>query len=492
VGERGLGLSFKEGCRKGWLNQGLWEKISSIPVAEYADLGQRHFMVLDRATFRRACDPSKTLVFADPEDQRYYIDFASVRGSEIIEELKGTIVDFYDEPTCALFTGHIGCGKSTELLRLKAELEDEGFHVVYFESSDDLEMADVDIGDVLLAIARRISESLEEIELAPQASGFKGLLEATKRVLFTDVDVATNINLFGNKLGVDSAKKEVSLSAGIAELTVTAKNDQTLRERLNLFLAPQKSKLLESINEELIEPAIAKLQQAGRRGLVVIVDNLDRIDNRPKASGLSQQAYLFVEQSQWLILQCHLVYTMPLALKFSVDYETLKQRFREEPKMLPMVPVQLRDGSDCVEGIDLLRQMVLARAFPTLLPEERLVRVTEVFDGLKSLDRLCRITGGHVRDLLRLLSEWISKGKQLPLSGEVLERLIRANRNDMTMQISSEEWVLLRQVRQARRVGPDPMYQTLIRRRLVFEYRDDEGSWFDVNPLLIEVAELQL
>jgi hypothetical protein len=36
-------------------------------------------------------------------------------------------------------------------LRLKTELEQEGFHVVYFESSEDLEMADVDIGDVMLA-----------------------------------------------------------------------------------------------------------------------------------------------------------------------------------------------------------------------------------------------------------------------------------------------------------------------------------------------------
>jgi hypothetical protein len=88
-------------------------------------------MSLDRAKFRRACDPSKTLVFKDPEDKKYYIDFASVRGSEIIEEMKGNIVDFFDVPTCALFTGHIGCGKSTELLRLKAELEDDGFHVVY-------------------------------------------------------------------------------------------------------------------------------------------------------------------------------------------------------------------------------------------------------------------------------------------------------------------------------------------------------------------------
>ena len=132
-------------------------------------------------------------------------------------------------------------------------------------------------------------------------------------------------------------------------------------------MGPQKTKLLESINQELIGPAIAKLQQAGKRGMVVIIDNLDRIDNTPKSSLRSQQEYLFVEQSECLTsLQCHMVYTMPLALKFSPEYETLRQRFDRDPAMLPMVPVQHRDGSEGHEGMALLRQMVLARAFPAL------------------------------------------------------------------------------------------------------------------------------
>lgn len=189
---------------------------------------------------------------------------------------------------------------------------------------------------------------------------------------------------------------------------------------------------------------------------MVIIDNLDRIDNRQKPFGRSQQEYLFVDQNEWLRgLRCHVVYTMPLALKFSPDYETLRQWWGE-PRMLPMVPVRYRDGSDCTEGIRLLRQMVLARAFPGLSPEQQESQLPQIFDSSESLDRLCRITGGHVRDLLRLLSEWIGKGRQLPLTGEVLERLIRAGRNDMTMGISSQEWDLLRQVRQSHRVGGWP------------------------------------
>ncbi len=448
-------------------------------------------MAVDLRRFFQTTNPSRTLVAGNPEDQKLYIDFSSVRGGKIIEELKANITFFSpDEPTCVLFTGHIGCGKSTELLRLKAELEEEGFHVVYFESSDDLEMADVDIGDVLLAIAKRVSESLEQVKVNPQAQGFRALLNSTMKVLTTEIDVKAKAKLPGLEAGL-SSKGEMSLSAGIAELTIVAKNDQGLRERLNQYLGPQKNKLLDAINKELLEPAIAQLKQQGKKGLVVIVDNLDRVDNRAKSFGRPQQEYLFIDQSECLArLNCHLVYTMPLALKFSNEYGMLTQRY-EEPKVLPMVPVQLQDGSPCEAGLVLLRQMVLSRALPDLDTAQQFEQIGEVFDCPETLDRLCQASGGHVRDLLRMLNDWIKKGRELPLKAAILEEVIRARRNEMVMPVSDEEWELLRQVRQRKKVSGDQGYQTLIRSRLVFEYRDRGESWFDVNPILADARELQ-
>lgn len=212
---------------------------------------------------------------------------------------------------------------------------------------------------------------------------------------------------------------EFSLSAGIGKITARTKNDATLRDRLNQYIGPQKNRLVEAINQELIEPAIAKLKQRGQRGLVVIVDNLDRIDNRPKSFGRPQQEYLFIDQSDCLKgLRCHLVYTMPLALKFSNEYGMLMTRFYEDPKVLPMVPIQVQDGGTCDEGMALLRQMVLARAFPNCSDDERLMLIPELFENSETLDQLCRVSGGHVRDLLRILNAWIKKNRDLPLSDE--------------------------------------------------------------------------
>jgi hypothetical protein len=138
-----------------------------------------------------------------------------------------------------------------------------------------------------------------------------------------------------------------------------------------------------------------------------------------------------------------------------------------------------------------LRQMVLARAMPARAEAERLACIPELFDSVESLDRLCTVSGGHVRDLLRLLNGWVRKGRTFPLQRDKLEEVIRARRNEMVLQLSDAEWALLRQVRQRKKVGGDQDYQTLIHSRLVFEYRDQGESWFDVNPILLEAPELQ-
>ncbi|MDZ8028193.1 MAG: ATP-binding protein [Nostoc sp. SerVER01] len=448
-------------------------------------------MSIDLRAFFQASDPSRTLFVNNQSDVKYYIDFSSVRGGDIIGKLKQKITFFKpNEATCTLFTGHIGCGKSTELLRLQAELEKSDFHVVYFESSEDLEMTDVDIADVLLAIARRVSQSLDKITLE-EPTRFNGLLQGAWNVLNSEVTGA-KVKLGGVDVGVSSDKEKLSLAFGIGEITTKMKSDPTLRAKLNQYLAPQKTNLLEAINRELLEPAIAKLKQQGKQGLVVIVDNLDRIDNRVKAWGRPQQEYLFVDQGEFLTkLNCHLIYTMPLSLKFSNDYGMLTQRFPEDPKVLPMVPVQWPDGSVHEQGMALIKQMVLARAFPDLQADERLHKITEIFDNPATLDRLCRLSGGHVRDLLRLLNTWIMEEMALPLSRETLDQVVRARRNEMMMPISDDEWQLLRHVKQKKKVSDDQGYQKLIRSRFVFEYRDSGESWFDVNPILAEARELQ-
>lgn len=96
-------------------------------------------------------------------------------------------------------------------------------------------------------------------------------------------------------------------------------------------MEPQANKMLELINQEIIDVAINQLKQRGKKGLVVIVDNLDRIVSQSNASGRLLPEYIFIDRGDQLRkLNCHLVYTLPLGLIFGNESQILKNRLGAE------------------------------------------------------------------------------------------------------------------------------------------------------------------
>jgi hypothetical protein len=338
-------------------------------------------------------------------------------------------------------------------------------------------MADVDITDILLSIARQVSESLEAVKIRLHPGYFTNLFTEVVDFLQTPIEI----------------EAEAELSVGIGKITAKTKESPKLRRRLREYLEPRTAGILESLNKELLERATAELKRRGKAGLVVLVDNLDRVDIRPLPSGRTQPEYLFIDRGEQLRkLNCHVVYTIPLALIFSNDCETLKNRLGGglTTKVLPMVPVRHRTGEEFEAGMALLRQMVVVRAFPHETWEKQLKLTTDVFDTPETLNRLCRISGGHVRNLLGLLFDCLRQ-EDTPISRECLERVIRERRDTLMSSIDDEEWELLFQVVQQQTVKGDTEYQTLLRSMFVFEYRDHEGCWYGINPALEEAQQYQ-
>ncbi|MDB9527309.1 ATP-binding protein [Oscillatoria sp. CS-180] len=424
-------------------------------------------MPLDQDRFWKAFNPSKPLNIADAEDLRYYIDFSDVRGGNVTRQLARTIERLKDSPTCQLFTGHIGCGKSTELLCLKNHLTKEGFHVVFFESSDEMDLNDVDVTDILIAIARQVSASLESINISLKPNYFVSLFKEVSEILKTPIEISN-----------------VQFSVGLASVAASTKDSPELRRQMRQIMEPRTNSILESINLELLGPAEKVLKQKGYKGLVVLIDNLDRLDNTQKA-GKPQSAYLFVDRGEQLRrLNCHVVYTIPIVLVFSNEVNPLANRFGIDPQVLPMVIVRYSDERICDSGLNLLRQVILARSFPTLASSDRLAKVEEVFEDLETLDQLCLASGGHVRNLLKLGFSCLQR-MDPPFSRQCVERVIRQRRNELLRAITPDEMTLLRQVKQKKTVRGEASYEVLLKSMFVFEYRsDDYGHWFDVNPIL--------
>ncbi len=427
-------------------------------------------MSLDLARFYRAANPSRPLKVAEPEDRRYYIDFSSVRGGDIVSELGRTIVLLSpDEPTTQLFTGHIGCGKSTELFRLKGGLEQQNFHVVYFESDRDLEMADVDISDILLMIAHQVTKSMEAVGIRLRPTYLEKLFRNLLETLRSPMEIS-----------------DVSFSVGIAAITARAKESPEMRSQLRQYLEPRTKGIIDAINEEILEAATKQLKEQGKRGLVVIVDNLDRIDPISRPNGRSQSEYLFIDRGEQLKrLNCHVVYTIPLALIFSDELPRLSNRFGTAPKLLAMVPVTTRTGEPLARGRSLLQKMVMVRAFPTLSESDRWQQINQVFDSPDTLMRLVGISGGHMRNLIRLLYGCLQKG-DLPIQIETLESVIRDERDALLGLIDAKDWAHLFEAISEGDEQGSVAYNSLLRSLFLYEYRDSDGRWFGFNPVLAE------
>lgn len=424
-------------------------------------------MLLNSDRLWKAFNPSKPLNVDHPEDLKYYIDFSELRGGDITRQLTRTIYSLPDDPTCQLFTGHIGCGKSTEMLCLKNGLTKAGFHVVYFESSNEMDLIDVDVTDILIAIARQVNASLEAIGIRLKPNYFTRLFQEVNEILKTPMEFS----------GVD-------FSVGIATFSASAKDSPELRQQMRQIMEPRTNNILEAINKELLEPARAALLKKGYKGLVVLIDNLDRLENTEK-SGKPQYAYLFVDRGEQLRrLNCHVVYTIPIVMMFSNDLNPLANRFGVDPQVLPVVTVRYPNGETCEPGINLLRQLILARAFPDVHPPDRLALVNQVFENKATLDRICWASGGHARNLLKLVFSCLQR-EDPPFSQKNVERVIRQRRNELLQTITEDEMALLKRVKQAKKLAGETNYEVLLKSMFVFEYRsDDYGHWFDVNPIL--------
>ncbi|MBE7380168.1 MAG: hypothetical protein F6J95_002005 [Leptolyngbya sp. SIO1E4] len=103
-------------------------------------------------------DPFEPLKAGDP----VYVNCSEVRGEENILVDVGRQITYTDRTTHQLYTGHRGAGKSTELLRLEADLRQQGYRVVYFPAEEaDIDPEDAQYTDILLACTRNLLKQLD-------------------------------------------------------------------------------------------------------------------------------------------------------------------------------------------------------------------------------------------------------------------------------------------------------------------------------------------
>ncbi|MEG4959678.1 MULTISPECIES: ATP-binding protein [unclassified Microcoleus] len=421
-----------------------------------------------------AFDPFYPLPAGDPQ----YVDCREVRGDgDIIEDL-GRKIKLSQRMTCQLYAGHRGAGKSTELLRLQEYLQNQGCFVVYFAADEqDINPEDTEYTDILLACTRHLLEDLRNANSKPLRDWMRDRWEDLKDLALTEVSFET--------LSLESQ------IAQFAKLTANVRTVPTLRQKIRDKINPHTTTLIDALNE-FIGDAKKNLPDKSSQ-LAVIADNLDRIVPFSQDGKRSNLDEIFLDRTEQLkALDCHVIYTIPISMVYSNRATELINNYND-PQVLPMIMVQNPDGSTNEAGLAKIKELIEKRV-KQVNPNQSLE--TGLFDSLETLERLCLMSGGHVRNLLLMMQEAITRTEDLPITAKAAQRAITQARDVYRRTPEEGEWQILAKVSQTQRILNDEQHRGLLFTRCILEYRyyDEEGEmqpWYDVHPLIKGIKQFK-
>lgn len=436
-----------------------------------------------------AANPSEPLKPGDPR----YVNCTDVRGDEDTVAYMFTTISFSDSHTHQLFTGHRGCGKSTELLRLRDELVRAGFFVVYFAVDEYLDPNDLIYTDLLLAIARQVEEACRE-EGLDLSEPLKMIETWFSEVVYQRSEWENVEQELQNEatLGFGLPQAVPLIARFLTKLTGQIKTGDAVKTDIRRKLDSQITQLIQSIND-LLDRAHVEVRASGRQGVAVIVDNLDRVTfkvlggDTPADSGIKRTTShdaLFIDHGEQLCaLRCHVVYTVPISMMYGQSARTLCGIFPDY-RVLPMIKVhepRADGGGDLPEGVERLKGILSHRIELDVLCEP------------EAVEYLCHACGGHPRDLMTLVRHAIEYAVAARSSAITLDAVRRAEARLVTAydrMIPEEHYKRLAAVHLTNDIENDSEHKAMLYNQSVLEYANGK-LWHDVHPAVLKLSRFR-
>lgn len=419
----------------------------------------------------RACDV-KPLVGDDIA--RYYVDLSAVRKTEAIEIVSTKLT--YQNPgefDTILFTGHRGCGKSTELKRIQSRWENE-YRVIYIEFDLELDVNDTEYTDLYLLLIKQLADDLTELRLKfdPEIlksfeSWFKEVTKETEETVQSSVSIETEASAGAEIPFISKLTAKL-----IGQIRGSSQQKQVIRETLKR----NTSRLLRDINllfKDAFEKLRRKYPDRYEKGFLVIVDNLDRVS--PEVGN-----HLFFDyNSQLQGLDCTIIYTVPISVIYSD--KNVSNLFESNLNIVPMVNIYEFNRSEC----DLGHNQQKLDGVASLI--EQRVDVDAVFADRQQLLDLAKASGGHVRQLMQITRSaclTATTRRHTKIFGEDVTYALNQQQFDFERSTPTPEYyTTLARVCLEKDVAKDPMGQRLLFNLSVLEYNGN-SRWNYVNPLV--------
>jgi len=374
-----------------------------------------------------------------------------------------------------LLLGHRGCGKSTELNRLRDRLKDEGYPVIIIRCITELDILALSHWDIMVVISDVLCQ------IADKEGCNLGELQDKLLAFFNEIETIQETSKKGS-LAVEAnvglgtpgpLKPLLNLFAGLkSELKTGYERREKIRERVE----KRSSEWIAYIQEL---NAILTTSLQGKQPILIFED-LDKIAEPEKVWHMFSYGPLAE-------MPFPVIYTFPIDLFYDGRFQGLEGRFKHV--VLPLIKIRDQNGKQYDNGIAVIKKIL-----------ERRSNIERLFTP-KVLEELIIKTGGSLRELFSCIDQCASRalrrvrrtsvttGARIEL--EDAQRVLTKLQSDLSRMIERRQYAMLAKIHQepkeARAIEDKAMLLELMRSHAVLEY--NRKRWCAVHPLIVDFLE---
>jgi len=414
---------------------------------------------------------------------KFYLDTEEARGdNNPRRRIARTLRANQTENLHFLLVGYKGCGKSTELNHLERDIQDQ-FLVLNYSVQDELDPVHLNYIELFIVTMEQLFTAAVQYDLPLNKEYLTRIQGWISSKEIEEIREKYNIGIDG-EAGAEGSLGIPFLQKFFYKFKVSAKSSRSLKEVLKTNIEPKLSDLIDHCNDLITEVRL-KLNRIGKRDLLIIVEDLDKIP-------LDRAQDLFLNYTNQLTqLKANVIFTFPIALYHSRRFNEIKSYFNDVHE-LPMVNVTNPDGSENPEAISTLQDIV-----------ERRMDVAALFANPAILKKMIMYCGGVLRDLFLLIRESAENAldyERKAITEKDFERSYQkmkkeyanniAEDTEGSNRISVEEYykVLVALVKSPTKQLDNSDAAMHLRQNLTILGYDGEG-WCDVHPIVKDILK---
>ncbi len=400
----------------------------------------------------RLFDPNYPLI-EEVDINAYYVE----RDNSPLAEIKTILKTDTGFPKI-LLSGPPGCGKCTELGKLKEDLK-KNFHVILLQAKNFTNNFELNLDGLISKILKEVSGIAKKEKLKIHDKIDKFLLLGSGWETSTELTISVK----GGK------GKEVLLDTSVIDKIITEGAQQE-----NVFKQVSKQTSKPGIGDMigLLNEAIEDIDLKTQKDVLVLVPDMDKIS-------VENAKDLFTKSLRILTrIPCFMVYTFPLLLKYDPEFINIYHNFNG---IYYLSNCQVVDqlGNPDQNSQKKLKEIITKRMPNKLIYDE-------------AIELIIKLSGGIVFELVKLVRQCciVALMEKIQfIDDEVAMEAEQRIRRIYQPVYSEEDRKQLLQIRQSKKFVNTDAAKKMFRQLSFTEYGSGDEIWYDVNPMLFPLLE---